>query len=78
MTAKVGALTREFSGMLDDDDVNEISFQDLVLIEQIGKGSFGRVWKGKYPTIFYQIHIFGGYFSGENIVILKRESNFVV
>lgn len=44
----MGSLTREISGLLDDDDVNEIKFEDLVLIEQIGKGSFGRVWKGKY------------------------------
>lgn len=52
-TAKNGAipnLHREFSGMLDD-EANDIEFSELVLTEQIGKGSFGRVWRGKYPTI---------------------------
>ena len=42
----LGGLQREFSGLLDDD--NDIEFSELVLSEQIGKGSFGRVWRGKY------------------------------
>lgn len=40
-------LQREFSGLLDD-ETNDIEFGELQLSEQIGKGSFGRVWRGKY------------------------------
>ncbi len=53
-------LTREISGLLVDDEVNEINFKDLILTETIGKGSFGRVWTGKYPQLFIRYDYMGG------------------